>query len=144
MAAPAAYRVDNFAAALQATKDILPYLGLFYAIDVFIWYNGGGDTYASAQLASNIMISTFFIAGFWAINFFRGRSRLKAAAEQQGRTMVVQQPVYTPAPPGYAYPQYPGYYPYPPQGAPGAPPLQPPAPPPAPWPEKKQPPEGSA
>lgn len=143
MAVPADPRVDNFAAALRATKDILPYLVLFYAIDVFIWYNADRSTYADGQLVSNLVISSIFIAGFWFIDFFRARGRMKAAHAAEARVIYVQQPVYAPAPPGYGYPPYP---PYPPQGAPGAPPPWPPAPPqaPPPPPPKKPPPEGSA
>ncbi len=142
MAAPSQPRVDNFAAALRATKDILPYLILFYAIDVFIWYNSDGGRYADAQLVSNLLISSLFIAGFWVIDFFRARGRMKAA--QQARVIVVQQPVYVQAPPGYPYPPYPPYPGYPQQAAPGAPPPLPPPPSPGPPPAQKRPPEGSA
>lgn len=146
MAVAAAPRVDNFAAALRATKDIVPYLILFYGINIFIWYNSTRGDSADAQLVSNMMISSVFLAGFWVIDFFRARGRMKAVLSGQPQVIVVQQPVYVPAPPGYAYPTYPPYAGYPPQGAPAPPPGLPASPPPAPPPSppQKPPREGSA
>lgn len=136
MGVPAAPRVDNFAAALQATKNVLPYAILFFGLNFFFWYQGTPGPYNDLQLVQNLLFVSLLVAGFWVIDFFRARGRLKQAQSAQPQVIVVQQPVYVPAPPGYAYP------PYPPQGASGAPPLAPqqePGSAPAP----KRPPEGS-
>lgn len=159
MAAPQGYKVDNFAAVVQAIKDILPYLALFYIIDFVLWYMGNPGPSNDASLRFNIMFSSLFIAGFFVIDFFRARGRQKAAFAHPQQVIVVQQPVYMQAPPGYAYPPYPqqgqqgpppqpplqpgyGYAPYPgtaPQSQPPPPPPAPPHPDP-----RKRPPEGSA
>ena len=119
MAAPP-FKHDNFQAVWIATKGILPYAVLFYAIDIFVW---GGSSFAMIR---NIEISTLFIVGFFVINFLRVRARQKEMATMpQRQVIVVQQPVYMPPPPGYGYQGYgappqqlpPGYpgQPYPPQ-----------------------------
>lgn len=148
-------RVDNFAAAVAALKSVLPFLVLFYVIDYFLYTQNSSE----AGLVFNIIVSTLFIFGFFVIDFFRVRGRMKAALNAPPQqVIVVQQPVYMQAPPGYAYPPpYPqqgqqgappqlplqagyGYAPYP-----GPPPPSPPPPPPAPPRDpRKRPPEGSA
>ncbi len=142
MAAPSPPpRIDNFAAAIRATKDVLPYGVLFFALNFFFWYQGTPGPYNDLQLVQNLLFVSLLTFGFWVIDFFRARGRMKAGGDAQPRVIYVQQPVYVPAPPGYVYPPYP---PYPAQGAPGAPTTQPPAPADSPPPAQKPPPEGSA
>jgi len=136
VAVAAGPRIDNFAAALQATKNVLPYAILFFGINFFFWYQGTPGPSSDLQLVQNLLFVSLLTAGFWLIDFFRVRGRLKQAQAAQPQVIVVQQPVYVPAPPGYAFP------PYPPPGAPGGPSVGPPQEPglaPAP----KRPPEGS-
>jgi len=138
-------KVNNGAALLRAGKDILPYAILFYMIDFFIWYASPSSLVADANLASNILISSVFIAGFFVIDFHRSRKAQKMAMESAAaapRVVVVQQPVYLQGPPpGYPYPGYQqpyapppqqGYPPYGYTGYPGQQPTPPPALPPAP------------
>ncbi len=143
---------------MVAAKQVLPFLALFYAIDFFLYFNSSQSSFAEESLWRNIFISSLFILGFFAIDFFRARSRMKSmmnAPPQQ--VIVVQQPVYIPAQ-GYGYPPYgpPGapqqqqqlppqgqaYYPPYPQNY-GEPPPQQPPPAPPPQGPRRRPPEGS-
>ncbi len=158
MAAPRP-RVDNFAALMWAIKNILPYAVLFYAIDIFIWWNGQPPSGVPSEsnnrnLIQNVVFSSLFVVGYFLINFFRARSRQKQAMMAPAQVVVLQQPIYVQAPPGYVYPPYPGQPGAPPpqqlQGPPyyaqyaPPPPPPPPAPPPQPADPRRKPPEGQA
>jgi hypothetical protein len=166
MAAPSP--TNYAAAAARAGKNLLPYVVLFYLIDVVLWWPTQGAAGSAGGLVFNVLVSTLFLLGFFLIDFYRGiRAQRQSVLGQGGdRVVVVQQPVYMQPPPGYGYPPYaqpppyPGYppygqapyppgspgpatqgpYAYPPYPPPPSPPPGPPAAPPDPAPPAPAPP----
>lgn len=110
-------KVDNVTALAMAAKQILPYVFLFYGFDIFLWFIGRPGPANDAQLVWYMIGSTFFLAGFFVVDFLRSRSALKRqakfeAAVAAGVTMAPAQSVYVVGPP-YGHPGTPGQSPPP-------------------------------